>query len=66
MKRKLHELKQNYKVLKVGWFCISCEKPVTSHKNDNIDLRSYFIRCNPYNGRMCVNCMAETIREGSW
>lgn len=52
-----------------NWYCISCEKKVTSfnedYSQDKILIPSYFIRVYPNNVRICKNCMAKSIKEGS-
>jgi hypothetical protein len=46
------------------WYCITCEKRVNMDGRD-VGRQSYFIGVRPFNVRICVKCMAETIEEGS-
>lgn len=53
---------------KMGWYCISCEKLVTRFGKSSEQIHilpSFFIRCNPNNARICMNCFIETLKEES-
>ncbi len=50
------------------WYCISCEKEVAQFNyycQRKELIPSYFIRVNPDNGRICKDCLAAMVKEGT-
>jgi len=59
-----HRLTRNYNP-QLKWYCISCNEKVNQEESDHFK-KSYFISVDPNNARICVDCMAKTIIEGSY
>jgi hypothetical protein len=61
-------LQEKYDKSSGNWYCISCERKVARHNNNQSQvhlMRSYFIQVTPFNARICSQCLAKTIKIGT-